>query len=131
MKKYNCNFEELKGLTFKNISVNNNEIRFYVTDDTYFHMHHYQDCCECVYIEDICGDIQDLIGHRILEAECVTNHDNPKEYAEFFTWTFYKISTIKGSVTIRWYGESNGYYSESVDLDLIDNREKTEDPSAY
>ena len=74
---------------------------------------------------DIAGDINDLIGSPILLAEVVTNeNENPpgveiSEYQESFTWTFYKLSTIKGSVTISWYGESNGYYNESVTFTKI------------
>jgi hypothetical protein len=78
---------------------------------------HFQDCCESVYLEEVVGDLEDLIGTPILFAECVTNEDNPKsDWDESHTWTFYKLGTIKGSVTLRWYGTSNGYYSESVNV---------------
>ena len=73
-------------------------------------------------IEDIVGDLSDLVESPILMAEEATNanNENPegvpqKLYQESFTWTFYKLATVKGYVTVRWYGESNGYYSESVD----------------
>ena len=74
---------------------------------------------------DIVGDIKDLLNSPLLLVEEVTSEDiNPKgvfvpKHQESFTWTFYKMSTIKGSVTISWYGESNGYYNESVSFKQI------------
>lgn len=92
------------------------------TKEGKFNFYHDQDCCENVYIESIVGDINDLIGNPILLAEESTNStDNPPKNADFFTWTFYKFATVKGYVDVRWLGESNGYYSESVTLVFIPN----------
>lgn len=103
------------------------------------------DCCAHCSVEDVCGDWNDLLGVPLLQAEEVSfdNHsgkhgseikplyvaaflDDPAdvqhivertdEDAESWTWTFYRFATIKGAVTVRWFGSSNGYYSESVSV---------------
>ena len=76
---------------------------------------HSQDCCENVRLEDITGDLTDLVGYPLLQAELVTECSTNGEWGESVTWSFYKFATVKGSVTVRWLGESNGYYSETVD----------------
>ncbi|AGY46634.1 hypothetical protein BigBertha_126 [Bacillus phage BigBertha] len=107
--------EELKGKTFTRIDKNgSDQLVFYDTDGEVYLMFHNQDCCETVDIEDIEGDLEDLLHSPILMAEEVTNQGNTRWGSQ--TWTFYKFSTIKGTVVLRWLGESNGYYSESVDF---------------
>src|SRR5690606_10595495 len=109
--------DTLKGKILTEIEkIEDHTIRFNTADGEVYEMLHIQDCCEDVRIEDIVGDLNDLIGSPITEAEEVVSHEDPKNYAESYTWTFYKLGTAKGHVTIRWYGESNGYYSESVDF---------------
>lgn len=124
-----CEFSELKGKTFIKVErIYDDEIRFYLSENVYYRMYHKQNCCEDVNvtIDDICGDLNGLVDAYIHLAEEVTHvNENPEgveigdKYQDSFTWTFYKISTHKGSVTIRWYGASNGYYSESVNLILV------------
>ena len=119
-------FETLKGKALTDITVKRNkdggeEMIFTTKDDEVYKLYHDQDCCESVTIDDICGNLNILIGDPILLAEEVTSTDKlenaPKrEWDDSFTWTFYKLGTIKGGVTIRWYGGSTGYYSESVDF---------------
>ncbi len=121
-------FEVLKNKILTGIVVNKEDekIVFTTKDNKKYKMYHYSECCEDVYIDDICGDIKDLLNTPVLLAEVVTNVDqNPvgckiPDDQESFTWTFYKLSTIKGSVTFRWYGGSNGYYSEDVDFEEYD-----------
>ena len=82
-------------------------------------MFHEQDCCESVQVEDVAGDMQDLVGSPIVQAEESSNSDNPPLRCESFTWTFYRLATAKGQVVLRWLGESNGYYSESVSFEEV------------
>lgn len=112
---------DLMGKTLTSATKESEDRIVFLTDEgEKYCMYHSQDCCENVYIEDICGDLEDLIGSPILRAEERESGDWPGEVAEpeyrpeSFTWTFYELATNKGSVTIRWLGESNGYYSESV-----------------
>ena len=117
----------LLGKTIKAITggAGDDRITFECDDGTTFAMYHEQDCCESVNVEDIVGDIDDLIGSPILRAEEATSDARPTdlpapEYEdESQTWTFYKLATMKGYVDIRWYGSSNGYYSESVTFEQV------------
>ena len=113
-------FTELLGKTIVAISgaeTGSGEIHFICSDNSHFLMYHDQDCCECVLVEDVCGDVDTLIGTPILLAEKFTEEGEPLDsWDESHTWTFYRLATVKGYVTIRWYGTSNGYYSESVDF---------------
>lgn len=122
---YGNNINELVGKTLTDVSINkdNDEIRFTCEDGTVYKMYHSQNCCESVSIDDINGDLTDLVDSPILLAEENANNNNPKGSEEWkdesCTWTFYKIATRKGQVDIKWYGHSNGYYSERVDFCII------------
>lgn len=90
---------------------------FTLDDGRKYAFFHEQDCCESVSIEDITGDLNDLVGSPIVRAEERVNHTDDNESS---TWTFYEFATAKGSVTVRWYGNSNGYYSEDVSHWFLD-----------
>lgn len=125
-------FEGLQGRMLSKIEQSDDEIKFYLTDTNYVRMYHEQDCCESVYIEDIVGDLDDLVGTQLLLVEEVQNYEPSNETTydstedhyepESETWTYYRFNTEKGDVSIRWCGSSNGYYSERVDIEVIDEK---------
>lgn len=116
-------FEELLGKTISRIEKRQDEMVMQMTDGSRVWFYHSQNCCESVDIEDVIGDLDDLVGQPLRMAERETSGANPpdveKDYQDSFTWTFYKFATINGYVTVRWYGESNGYYSESVSAEMV------------
>jgi hypothetical protein len=110
-------FEELVGKTLTTVSREGDEsITFVDSDGFLYQMFHEQDCCEGVFIEDVNGDLNDLVGEPILMAAEVSQSSDHNEAS---TWTFYHLATSKGYVTIRWYGVSNGYYSTEVTFKQI------------
>ncbi len=123
-------FSELLGKTLISVTgteKDSDKITFITaTGETYI-LEHDQDCCESVTVEDVIGSVDDLMGHPILIAEESSNKDDgfidpdpdKTSRAESCTWTFYKLATIKGYVDIRWFGQSNGYYSEYVNFKLV------------
>jgi hypothetical protein len=115
----------LKGKTLISISTEEYggdiiEVRFHINNGETLGMFHSQDCCERVRLYDKEGEFDTLVGSPILLAEEVSA-EWPEDISPLdasWTWTFYKLATIKGYVDMRWLGESNGYYSEEVHFSL-------------
>jgi hypothetical protein len=68
MDSNNYGIELLKGKTVNHIENKGDELIFTCTDGKEYIMHHEQDCCENVTIDDIVGDLNDLLNSPILEA---------------------------------------------------------------
>ena len=54
----------------------NDEIIFTVADGTEYKMYHTQDCCEGVSIDNINGELSDLVGNPILLAETSSSSEH-------------------------------------------------------
>ena len=105
----------LLGNTLKAISISpdKDKIIFFRVDNVRVTMSHTQQCCESVYLDDIVGEIEDLIGSPLTVAEVYTHWSKEDEHMQY---TFYRLATVKGYVLLRWIGTSNGYYSTEVDV---------------
>lgn len=113
-----------------NLSINReyDTVKFFFKDVTVT-LYHSQDCCECVVIDDVNGDVSDICGQILEVAEVRTSEiddtlaEQPEKsvWDDSNTWTFYTFRTIKGSLDIKFHGSSNGYYSERVDVSIERN----------
>jgi hypothetical protein len=131
----NVSIEQLKGLTISEVGCGIDKLLFTCTNGDKYMMKHMQDCCEVVYLEDITEDWKQILtGSTVYDAyesrssyseqnEVPKNHGIDASELRLYereincgTWTFYRIVTNQGTVVIRWYGFSNGYYSETAEL---------------
>lgn len=109
----------LVGKTISAINKYDDSIVFVCSDGDTFEAYHMQDCCETVRVYDVSGNLQSLVGEEITfviedESKEWPNNVPTPDYVDSFTWTTHIFKTAKNIVTVRWLGESNGYYSESV-----------------
>ena len=117
--------EEFIGKTIKKIIILDDmtAIFFYCEDGSQYKMYHKKDCSEQVWLSDISGDIGDIVGYPILTAEGRCERNDKERSAgidnDRILWTFYEFATVKGSVTLRWVGRSNGHYAEDVSIEKV------------
>lgn len=109
--------KDIIGMTFTSVR-NNEDEEIIFTGPRSFKLYHEQDCCEGVSVVDLCGDLNDLCNTPILDAIESVSDGIEDDYGSQ-TWTFYRVSTIKGTVVMWWQGSPNGYYSETVDFKEI------------
>ena len=106
------NFFQLKGHVIKEISgleEGSDEVLI-TTNKGVLRLYHQQDCCESVRVQGVSsGSIESVIGSEVTLAE-----DDSIQSGG--TVTTFRIDTEKGSLVFSFLGESNGYYSEEVDL---------------
>ena len=114
-------FEILKGKVFSDIKANCDTVTFCIDGIERYILQHVESWSEDVSIDDIVGDLSDLIGKEITKAEEIqSDTDLPdgisEDYFESWTYSFYYLHTLDSCVTIKFFGTSNGYYSETAEL---------------
>ena len=113
-RRYAVNFEQLTGMTITAVVYKETNESLLIHLNTHvLEMIHHQDCCETVYLADVVGSFEDLIGYPLLEVSESIVDIKSEDYSS--TASYYNFRTVKASVQLRWVGESNGYYSEIID----------------
>lgn len=118
---YDVNLKGKQFFYIEDLEKGDDEIFFYCNDGKIYQMYHDQESGESVYIENIEGDIKNLIDTDILNIDVVAI--SKKEKYGTSTKTTYKFETTKGLVTINWIGTSNGRSSESVEVRAFDSKD--------
>ena len=120
-------YTEFSGKTIQEIrgcKKHSDEVTIKFTDGSCLKFYHQQDCCETVLLEDFDITPEWLIDSKIISIEERISRSEEgvkplNDWTESYTWSFYVIKTSSSTMILRWYGESNGWYSETVDIDYL------------
>jgi hypothetical protein len=112
------NIKNLIGETLEYIDIDedNNQILLTTKSGKRIMIYHGQDCCENVRIVDTIGNWNNLIGKVIIDTDEEIINSSDKDGYDSRTETNLTFKVDSDTVISKWIGESNGYYSENVDI---------------
>ena len=94
-----CSIDELVGKVVRGLAYSDEYFQI-LTDDCVYAFYHEYSCCESVWLTQVDGISDKIIGSRIVIAEVVTDEKDTED--GHTTWSFYKIGTNKGMIDFRF-----------------------------
>ena len=117
IRRRHVEFSDLVGEVLDTVDIDREENQILLTTRSgrRFMVYHEQDCCETVAISGQDGSFDNLIGKPIVEARDFAV-DTGDDEIDSQTTTTLVFRADDQTVISRWIGDSNGYYSERVDI---------------
>ena len=118
LERNRVRFDVLVGEVLDAVDIDREENQILLTarSGRKFLVYHEQDCCEKVQIVGQDGGFDKLIGKPIVEARDFAVDTSEEAIDSSQTTTALVFRVDDQTVVSRWIGDSNGYYSESVDI---------------
>jgi hypothetical protein len=118
IRRRHVEFSDLVGEVLDAVDIDKEENQILLTTRSgrKFLVYHEQDCCEMVAISDQDGSFDKLIGKPLIEARDIAVDTSEEAIDSSQTTTTLVFRVDDQTVVSRWIGDSNGYYSESVDI---------------
>ena len=117
LQRNRVRFDVLVGEVLDAVDIDRKENQILLTTRSgrRFLVYHEQECCEKVAIFGQDGSFDKLIGKPIVEARDIAV-DTGDDELDSQTTTTLVFRVDDQTVISRWVGDSNGYYSERVDI---------------
>ena len=118
LERKHVEFSALVGEVLDSVDIDREENQILLTTRSgrKFVVYHEQDCCETVAISGQDGSFDKLIGKPLIEARDFAVDTTEEGIDDSQTTTTLVFRVDDQTVISRWIGDSNGYYSESVDI---------------
>jgi len=120
--------EKFENFTVKEVLADDDVVRFLSQDGRTLYVEVSTDCCDDSYFDkDSIEDMEGLVGQTLLSIESVeTNAEltDPRPHDDFHDREAQSVyclvfKTTSSEISVLWRNDSNGCYSGSVELKLV------------